>query len=239
MEGAELAAKRTRLHYWIALPILACATLVGVLHAADEAAPTKVAPTGTERRSLDVSFSSLQFPNTAHRARRSGAQAIEQTSRVHRAAQRFESRLIPRVAVELQSLSVLRGVDMPGLEPQDQVLYSEMSETVLHGAERVTRKAIKNVLIDAIDLERKLDNVKMQIAGPRTDRSGVRFDLGFHSAVPELSMRYQVGQGQVKLEVDAQGGLGLQYRRRGMERTEIHIGYDGGDYYQLGYIIAF
>ena len=138
-----------------------------------------------------------------------------------------------------------------GVSREDQDRYALMSQQRYANAVEtgkiseeivpmnVTRKVIKQALIDSIDLERRLDDVKMQIAGPRTKSRGVRFDLGFHSAVPELSMRREVGQGQIKLKLSAPGAMGLQYRRRGTDRSKVHVGFDGDDDYQLGYVIAF
>ena len=146
---------------------------------------------------------------------------------------------MPRIHFQLESITAIHSAGMPGARPEDHMLYDELSDSVRHGAERASRKAIKRYLIEASTIERRLDNIKAEIGGTRLESKKIGFDVGFHHALPRVSMKYGVGHGWVKFRMGATGAVGIQYKNLRMGHTEIFAGYDGDDNYELRYRLGF
>ena len=154
---------------------------------------------------------------------------------------RFDTKkLVPRVSVELESLSAYRRVAQPGHQLQDHVLFDQLAASVRRDVERMTRKAVKNYFLETINLDRGIARVKIRVRGePGEQRSSMRFRLGFHSRLPVVGMSYNTGPGQMSLKVGADGAVGLHYRDRRMKQADFSAGFDGEDRFEIRALLAF
>ena len=141
----------------------------------------------------------------------------------------YGERLAPRVSIEMESFAAFNHVAGPGNQLHDHVLFEEMSASVRHRAERVSRRAVKNYLLETINLDKSIDNVRDGIRGPRTHPRKMRFDFGFHSALPQVGLKTKLGQGSLRLRVGAEGDVALRFRNSRFERAEVSAAFDGDD----------
>ena len=148
-------------------------------------------------------------------------------------------RLVPRVSLELESLSAHRRVSQPGQQLQDHVLFDRLAADVRRDVERMARKAVKNYLMEAINLDRKINKVKMQVRGEQVEQRGMSFRLGFHSQLPVVGMSYDTGPGEMGLKIGADGAVGLHYRDGRMKQADFSATFDGEDRFEFRALLAF
>jgi len=141
----------------------------------------------------------------------------------------YGERLAPRVSIEMESFTALDHSAGPGNELRDHVMFEQMSESVRYGAERVTRRAVKKYLLESIKLDQSIDNVRNEIRGPRTEPRKMRFDFGFHSALPQVGVTTKLGQGSLRFRFGAEGDVAVRFRNYRFERAEVSASYDGDD----------
>jgi len=147
---------------------------------------------------------------------------------------RFDTRkLVPRVSAELESLSAYRRVAGPGYQLQDHVLFDQLTANVRRDVERITRKAVKNYFMEAINLDRGIDSIKMRVRGERGERRGMRFRLGFHSQLPVMGVSCDTGPGKLGLKVGADGAVGIHYRDSRMRQADFSASFDGEDRFEI------
>ncbi len=153
---------------------------------------------------------------------------------------RFDTKkLVPRVSIELESLSAYRRIAQPGHQLQDHVLFDQLAANVRRDVERMTRKAVKNYLLEVINLDRGIDSIKTQIRGEPAERSSMRFRLGFHSRLPVVGVSYDTGPGEMGLKVGADGAVGLHYRDSRMKQADFSASFDGEDRFEIRALLAF
>ena len=157
----------------------------------------------------------------------------EQSKRRNAGLRIYGERLAPRVAIEMESLTTFKHAAGPGNQLRDHVMFEEMSESVRRGAERVTRRAVKNYLLDTINLDQSIDNVRNGIRGPRTEPRKLRFDFGFHSAVPEVGVTTKLGQGSLRFQAGMEGDFAVRFRNNRFERAQVSAYFDGDDSYVI------
>lgn len=156
------------------------------------------------------------------------------------ALQHFQRKLLPRVGFQMESISAFSTTGMPGADIQDHVLYDQMTDAVRAGAKRATRKALKHVLTGA--LENKINRLRSPVgigdSGSRADDPRrIRWDVSISSS-PDVSMRYRLGQGQMRLRVGVDGGASVSYKVQGNARTEISVGTNGDGAFALSYRVV-
>ncbi len=153
---------------------------------------------------------------------------------------RFDTRGLQwRVSLELESLSAYRRIAQPGHQLQDHVLFDQLAANVRRDVERMTRKAVKNYLLEVINLDRGIDSIKTQIRGEPAERSSMRFRLGFHSRLPVVGVSYDTGPGEMGLKVGADGAVGLHYRDSRMKQADFSASFDGEDRFEIRALLAF
>ena len=120
------------------------------------------------------------------------------------------------------------------------MLFDQLAASVRRDVERMTRKAVKNYLMEVINLDRGIDSVKMRVRGePSERRSSMRFRLGFHSRLPVVGVRYDTGPGEMGLKVGADGAVGLHYRDSRMRQADFSASFDGEDRFEIRALLAF
>jgi hypothetical protein len=138
-------------------------------------------------------------------------------------------RMVTRVSIELESFATFDHAAGPGSGLHDHVMFEEMSAKVRRGAERVTRRAVKNYLLETIKLDKGIDSVRKGVRGPRTGSRKMRFNFGFHSALPQVGVTKKVGQGSLRFQVGAEGNFGVRFRNKRFERADVSAAFDGDD----------
>jgi hypothetical protein len=138
-------------------------------------------------------------------------------------------RLVPRVSIEMESLASFHRAAGPGMGLRDHVLFNEMSDAVRRGAKRATRKAVRNYLLEAVNLDRGIDHVRQEIRGVPSAERAIDWHVGFHHMLPEVGMRYRLNHGSVRFMVGAAGDAGFRFRDDRFERAEFSAVFDGDD----------
>jgi hypothetical protein len=159
--------------------------------------------------------------------------------------------LLPRVSARLGSLGVwgdlaLSGPDLPGGSLPDDVLFDEISRSIGHQVERATRRAVRDMLFESIELERRLDALQGKGAeagdGASTGAAQprrLRFDLGIHSGDPHVQVRYRLPVGVFKLRVGTDRAIGLQFGPDRAGAPRFSAGFDGEHNFQIALRAAF
>lgn len=112
--------------------------------------------------------------------------------------------------------------------PDDPQLQSdELTDNVKRGVIRATRRAVKRVLLDALDVDRlapsSLGALGSVSVGPADT---VRFRVGVSHMAPRVDMRYRLGEGALNVSVGARGQLGVDLDPPGLAQGRLHVGYD-------------
>ncbi len=154
-------------------------------------------------------------------------------------------RFLPRVNGRLQSLQGMTRSDGPNHLLDEDAFHDQMTEAVRHGVTRASRKAAKDFLLETTRLEDKIDAMRDRrrdrrqadaVGAPgasEDDPSRFDFDVRFHSAMPQVVMRYDMSRGDMKFVVDPQGSVKVRYRSETLGRAEIQADFDGDDSYRL------
>jgi hypothetical protein len=148
-------------------------------------------------------------------------------------------RLVPRVSIEMESFASFRRAAEPGLGLRDHVLFAEMSDAVRRGAKHVTRKAVRDYLLEAAHLDRGIDHVRQEIRGEPSAERRIDWHVGFHHTLPEVGMRYRLDHGSVRFVVGATGDAGFRYRDNRFERAEFSAVFDGHDTFHVRVRLGF
>jgi hypothetical protein len=142
-----------------------------------------------------------------------------------------------RVEVPMESLSAFHNAVVPGESLSDHIMFEQLSDEVSRGFLRATKRALKDYMLESVELDRVIDRIRRRRDDRRQTRAGARsqhgrrrldFDVGIHSFVPEVEMTYRVSGGDVSLEVNAEGEIGMRYRAGGRKFADVGIGF-GGD----------
>lgn len=157
--------------------------------------------------------------------------------------------ILPRVSMQLEALSAFRDAE-PDRDIREQMMFDEMSRDVRHSVERATKRAVKDFLMEVTEVDRLVERLRRRgkaMVDPAGDgipgRPGggkkVRFDVGFHRLMPNVQMRYGVGPGTFRVNVDAEGAFGVQYQDYRVTHASIAAGFDGNDTYRIGLNVNF
>lgn len=145
---------------------------------------------------------------------------------------------LTKIEVQLESLSAFESETAIGGHASDHVLFDELSEDVEHGVRRATRRAMRDYLLDAAEVDRVINvfrgGADQGSAAGGSGRGGrMSFDVRIHSFLPEVEMGYRLGGGQLKLSVGTEGEIGVRYGARGVERANVGLSFDGDDTLRL------
>lgn len=153
-----------------------------------------------------------------------------------------DARLSPRVSLAMESLTTFESVAGPGTSLEHHVLYDEMTDSIRRGAERVTRKALKNYLLNSLRIDQGIDNVRQGVRGaPSTSTSTSsrwRYQFGVHSLSPEVAVRYRMKQNSVRFKLNAEGEMGVRVNTSRFEGASVNAWYDG-DRLEIGASLGF
>ena len=163
----------------------------------------------------------------------------------------FHGMLLPRLNRQLDEMAPYRGV--PQAQPQldDFVLFDELTEAVGRRAEKATRRAVKEYLLESTPLGRGVLRLKSggrrDMAGgipaapkTRSGRDALSFGLSVSHNLPEVQARYDILRGTLRVGVRADGSVGVSLEHEKLARTRLWVGYDAEDHgYDLQYRIRF
>lgn len=165
--------------------------------------------------------------------------------RIEPARARLQLRL-QNADVQLESLSAFHGTRAPGDNDVDHVMFEPLTDAVYREAWHETRRAIRDYLFEVASIDDAIDNLRRRAArhhSAEPARQGGRkrldFDLGIHSATPEVEMRYRTFGGDVTFGVSADGEIGLNFRARSAQRAEVGVGFDGRDSFRFNFALGF
>jgi hypothetical protein len=142
-------------------------------------------------------------------------------------------KLVPKVSIEMESISAFHNMARPGQPIHDHVMHAEMTASVRRGAERMVRRAARDYLLQAVRLDRPLLRMRTSI-GPNTSRGDdLKLKLGVHSMLPVVGMQYRNNVGALDVSVGATGAVGLRFRPNRFQGAQISAGFDGDDVFQI------
>jgi hypothetical protein len=149
------------------------------------------------------------------------------------------NRLVPRVSIEMESISAFHHTVQPGQTIRDHIMYSNMTDSVRRNAERMVRRAARDYLLEAVRLDRSLNRVRRSVGSktPRTD--DLSFKLGVHSMLPVVGVQYRNDAGALDVSVGASGSVGLRFRPQRFQGTQISVGFDGDDVFRIRARVGF
>jgi len=144
-----------------------------------------------------------------------------------------------RVEVPMESLSAFHNAVVPGESLTDHIMFEQLSDEVSRGFMRATKRALKDYVLESVELDRVIDRIRRKRDDRRSAKAGavdggsplgrrrLDFDFGIHSFVPEVEMTYRVSGGDVTLELNAEGEIGMRYHVAGRKFADVGIGFDG------------
>jgi hypothetical protein len=159
--------------------------------------------------------------------------------------------LLPRVSARLGSLGAWGDVAMAdqrfsGAAPFDDPQFDEMTRSIEHQVERATRRAVKDILLESFEFERRIDDLQGRAlqadgASPGTApaRRRLGFDVGVHSGEPQVQMRYRLPAGVLKLRISTDRTVGLQFGGDRAGHARFSAGFDGDDTFHFAVRAAF
>jgi hypothetical protein len=167
----------------------------------------------------------------------------------------YKGELLPRLSYRLdRHRDRVQPRIAPGEEWLEHLVWEQASADVQRDVERATRKALRDHLLENTKLSHVVASIERRArggrdggataaaapgTGPARERR-IDWDLGFHSAIPEVEMRYRLPRGDVRLDVGLDGDVGLRYRHAAMGSTEVSADYDSDDEtYRLLAIVRF
>jgi hypothetical protein len=142
----------------------------------------------------------------------------------------YHAHLLPRLNGQFETLAVFRAVPGAGSELAEFPLLDMMTDAARRRAERGTKKALKEFLVQATSLGRVAERVDGVLEREHTE-SGKRTRLSADIAhgKPRLDLRRRFAAGSLRIGLDVSGSLGLEYRRTGSSRMRIFAEYDAAD----------
>jgi hypothetical protein len=156
----------------------------------------------------------------------------------------YANRFSSRVHFQMETMSVITQTAEPGLDPQDHLLYEELSLAVERDVRRETRRAVRDFLLEVTAVDQLVDNFLSRsigsIGGGGKATSGGRraldFSVGVSHLLPEIEMQYDLGgRKSFKLGVDGRGSVGMRYRDPRLGGNEVGFGFDGDDTFYVNW----
>jgi hypothetical protein len=157
----------------------------------------------------------------------------------------YRGELLPRLTYRLERhRDRVRPLVAPGEEWLEHLVWEQTSADVRRDVERATRKAVRDHLLENTRLSNVIASIERRARGDRAGaaqgvdagapaRGGrgdrLEFDLGFHSAIPEVEVQYRLERSDVRLDLSLSGSVGVRYRHVALGSTEVHAGYDNDD----------
>jgi hypothetical protein len=161
-----------------------------------------------------------------------------------RAAPRFGADLTRRVDVQLESLSAIHILAVTGHDAFDHVLADELTADVRRGAERATRRAVREYFLETFSIEQRIDLLSGRVGSAAASDSGAgrnRFGvgLGIHSLEPQLDLEYRLDDARLGVTLGAAGDVGLTYRSGVARQAGLGVSFDGRDAYAFSFRLGF
>ena len=153
----------------------------------------------------------------------------------------FRGHFVPRVSRQFEEVIPIAPAHAE-TDFADSVLFATVSETARLQAERGTRKAVKNYLLEVTTLGRTVEAVKIRgRKAPDGGRpEGVRIGVGFAHGLPQVELRRRNGAGTFRFRVDLQGSVGVEFKQVRRRYSRVFVGYDADDdHYNLGCRLSF
>lgn len=156
----------------------------------------------------------------------------------------LETDLVRRLSHQLEPVAPLQPVVAPTSTSEfiDHPLLQHVTDSARLRAERGTRRALSNFLLEATSLDKLVFTVKRKgskglggVAG-----NAMKFGVGVYHGRPRLEMRYLTGPATLRLRVDAFGGAGIEVNHSRRSYSRCYIGYDNIDHeYDVAYRFSF
>ncbi len=151
----------------------------------------------------------------------------------------FQLRLVRRTSLQLESIAAAGAIRMPGRTFDEDALYEELTDVVRRGAERATRRAVKEYLIGVTGIEGRLgrarENREAMVARPE------RFDyqLNLLRTRPSVGLSYATGAGKFGLKLGSSKTLQLGWQARSSDQVSVTLRYNANGEWAIGGNIRF
>ena len=142
----------------------------------------------------------------------------------------YDTHLLPRLNSQFQAFRPYENMPGAGQALEEYTLRSEVAHSAQASAVRGATKAARDFFLDMLPVDRwaeSLPQPSTTIATGRGSRAGkLDFSFGISHAMPEVGMRYKVGNTQTRLEVDSFGSVEVEFMRTAESWTRVAVSYD-------------
>lgn len=121
--------------------------------------------------------------------------------------------LAPQVGRRLAGLAPVVGSPLYEQAPDLSVWRADVDRDVEHHCVRAARRAVRRWAADRLDLEVDLSRGRVASAAATTAGAGLR--LGVSGGLPRISLERPVGDGTMRVRLEARGRVGLDWNRAG------------------------
>ena len=141
----------------------------------------------------------------------------------------YDTHLLPRLNSQFQAFRPYENMPGAGQALEDYTLRSEVAHSYEASAVRGATKAARDFFLDMLPVDRwvaTLPRPSTTVATGHGSRGGkLDFSFGISHAMPEVGMRYRVGNTQSRLDVDAFGAIDLEFMRTTQSWTRVAVSY--------------
>ena len=142
----------------------------------------------------------------------------------------YDTHLLPRLNSQFQAFSPYNNMPGAGQALEEYTLRSEVAHSAQASAVRGATKAARDFFLDMLPVDRwvsSLPQPSTTIETGRGSRAGkLDFSFGISHAMPEVGMRYKVGNTETRLELDSFGSVQLAFMRSAESWTRVAVSYD-------------
>ena len=142
----------------------------------------------------------------------------------------YDTHLLPRLNSQFQAFRPYENMPGAGQALEEYTLRSEVAHSAQASAVRGATKAARDFFLDMLPVDRwvaSLPQPSTTIETGRGSRAGkIDFSFGISHAMPEVGMRYKVGNTETRLEVDSFGSVELEFMRTAESWTRVAVSYD-------------
>lgn len=178
-----------------------------------------------------------------------------QPDRSGRAPVRFyDTHLMPELRERFRGMgSVYQNMPGFGSDLERFTMHEAVTDSARRTFERATTRALKEFVLEWTQIERRLLSIPLSkkltsaVSGAGTgSKSGRRshsdlgLSVGISSMMPQVGLRYRLGENTTEFEIDGHGSLDVGFSRSADVYTRIAVQYDAeDDWYGLYYRARF
>jgi len=154
----------------------------------------------------------------------------------------IDALLLPRLSRQLEPMAPFQAVVAPTSVFVEHPLFQHVSDSTRLRAERGTRRALANLLLEVSSLDALVSSVQRKGRNSLGGAAGnsMKFGVGVYHGLPRVELRYQAGLANLRFRVDAFGGAGIEVSHSKRSYSRCYVGYDNREHeYDVAYRFSF